>query len=213
MDKMIGDDTCVPKPDCWVCLCGFRSPPGWWWSNDMKIVRQDSPEPLGDGGRLWRQRLVGHDGLRYYRVGIHARAVTWQQRPNGRKETPSFLPTVKSVEHGANRLLLLFLNQCPPERRQPSAEGEGEGARSSVCPWTWNPGGQSEKFGFEAIQGGLDSKESACSAGDPGSIPGLGTSPGEGNGNPLRSILAWRIPWTEEPDGLQSMGLQRVERD
>ena len=27
------------------------------------------------------------------------------------------------------------------------------------------------------------------------------------------SILAWRIPWTEEPDGLQSMGSQRVERD
>ena len=34
--------------------------------------------------------------------------------------------------------------------------------------------------------------------GDPGSIPGLGRSPGEGNGNPL-NILAWRIPWTEEP--------------
>ena len=30
------------------------------------------------------------------------------------------------------------------------------------------------------------SKESACSAGDPGSIPGLGQSPGEGNGNPLQ---------------------------
>ena len=29
-------------------------------------------------------------------------------------------------------------------------------------------------------------KESACSVGDPGSIPGLGRSPGEGNGNPLR---------------------------
>ena len=27
------------------------------------------------------------------------------------------------------------------------------------------------------------------------------------------SILAWRIPWTEEPDGLQSMGLQRVRHD
>ena len=27
----------------------------------------------------------------------------------------------------------------------------------------------------------------------------------------LSSILAWRIPWTEEPGGLQSMGLQRVE--
>ena len=30
------------------------------------------------------------------------------------------------------------------------------------------------------------SKESACSAGDPGSIPGLGQSPGEGNGNPFQ---------------------------
>ena len=27
------------------------------------------------------------------------------------------------------------------------------------------------------------------------------------------SILAWRIPWTEGPDGLQSKGLQRVEHD
>ena len=55
-------------------------------------------------------------------------------------------------------------------------------------------------------------KESACSAGDPGSIPGLGRSPGEGNGNP-RGILAWEISWTEEPGGLQSMGSQRVGHD
>ena len=34
--------------------------------------------------------------------------------------------------------------------------------------------------------GGSDGKESACSAGDPSSIPGLGRSPGEGNGNPLQ---------------------------
>ena len=27
------------------------------------------------------------------------------------------------------------------------------------------------------------------------------------------SILAWRVPWTEEPDGLQSMGSQRVGHD
>ena len=43
--------------------------------------------------------------------------------------------------------------------------------------------------------------ESVCDAGDPGSIPGSGRSPGVGNGNPL-SILAWSIPWTEEPGGL-----------
>ena len=34
--------------------------------------------------------------------------------------------------------------------------------------------------------GGSDSKESSCSVGDPGSIPGLGRSAGEGNGNPLQ---------------------------
>ena len=34
--------------------------------------------------------------------------------------------------------------------------------------------------------GGSEVKASACSAGDPGSIPGLGRSPGEGNGNPLQ---------------------------
>ena len=84
-------------------------------------------------------------------------------------------------------------------------------------------------------------EESACNAGDQGSIPGLGRSPGEGIGYPLQysqaslvaqllknppamwetwvrslgwedplekgmathsSILAWRIPWTEEPGRL-----------
>ena len=34
--------------------------------------------------------------------------------------------------------------------------------------------------------GGSDSKESACKAGDPGSIPGSGRSPGDGNGYPLQ---------------------------
>ena len=34
--------------------------------------------------------------------------------------------------------------------------------------------------------GGSDSQESACNTGDPGSIPGLGRSPGEGNSNPLQ---------------------------
>ena len=49
-------------------------------------------------------------------------------------------------------------------------------------------------------------------AGDMGSIPGLGRSPGGRNGNPLR-ILAWKIPWGEEPGRLKSMGPQRVSCD
>ena len=42
-----------------------------------------------------------------------------------------------------------------------------------------------------------------------GSIPGLERSPGGGYGDSL-SILAWSIPWTEEPGGLQSTGLRSV---
>ena len=41
-------------------------------------------------------------------------------------------------------------------------------------------------------------KESACNPRDLGLIPELGRSPGEGNGT-HSSILAWKIPWTEEP--------------
>ena len=65
---------------------------------------------------------------------------------------------------------------------------------------------------FLGFPGGSDSKESTCNAGVLGSIPGLGRSPGGGHGNP-HSILAWRSPWTEEPGGLQSMGLQRVRHN
>ena len=39
---------------------------------------------------------------------------------------------------------------------------------------------------YIVFPGGSDSKESACNAGDLGSIPGSGTFPGEGNGNPLQ---------------------------
>ena len=41
------------------------------------------------------------------------------------------------------------------------------------------------------------------------SDPWVGKRPGGGHGHPL-SVLAWRIPRTEEPGGLQSLGLQRV---
>ena len=48
-------------------------------------------------------------------------------------------------------------------------------------------------MGFPGSSG---SKESACNAGDPGSVPVSGRSPGEENANPF-CILAWRIPWTD----------------
>ena len=60
--------------------------------------------------------------------------------------------------------------------------------------------------------GSVLKKNLPANAGEPGSIPESGRSPGEGNANHF-SILAWEIPWTEEPGGLQAMGSQRVGLD
>ena len=60
--------------------------------------------------------------------------------------------------------------------------------------------------------GSSEVKASACNAGDQGSIPGSGRSL-EKEMAPHSGILAWRVPWTEEPGRLQSMGSQRVGHD
>ena len=61
--------------------------------------------------------------------------------------------------------------------------------------------------------GGSDSKESACNAGETW-VRSLGwEDPLEKEMATRSSILAWKIPQTEEPGGLQSIGLQRVGHD
>ena len=52
-------------------------------------------------------------------------------------------------------------------------------------------------YGAKAFPDGSDSKEFVCSVGDPGSISGLGRSPGEGNGNLLFHI-AGLVYWIEQ---------------
>ena len=52
---------------------------------------------------------------------------------------------------------------------------------------------------------------SAENSRDTGSIPGSGRSPGGGNGNAIQ--YSWKIPWTQEPGGLQSIDSQRVGHD
>ena len=65
-------------------------------------------------------------------------------------------------------------------------------------------------------------KSPSINARDAGLIRGAGRSPGVGNDNFFSilfffflsfSILTWKILWTEEPGGLQSMGSQRVGHD
>ena len=64
-------------------------------------------------------------------------------------------------------------------------------------------------YGFLQWLGG---KESTCNEGNVSSIPGLKDPLEEGMATHSR-ILAWKIPWTEEPGMLQSMELQRVRHD
>ena len=58
-------------------------------------------------------------------------------------------------------------------------------------------------------------EESACNAGDiRGIVQSLGWEDSLEEGMATHSsILAWRIPWTERPGGLQSIGSQRVGHD
>ena len=60
--------------------------------------------------------------------------------------------------------------------------------RGNQAPWhRISLGGNSSLRGYYILfPGGSDGEESACNAGDLGSIPGSGRSPGEGNGNPLQ---------------------------
>ena len=65
---------------------------------------------------------------------------------------------------------------------------------------------------FRGFPGGSDDKGSACNAGD--WVKSLDwEDPLEKGMATHSSILAWEIPWTEEPDGLQSMGSQKVRHD
>ena len=67
-------------------------------------------------------------------------------------------------------------------------------------------------LGTKGFPGGSVVKNPPANARDTSSIPGSGRSLGGGNAT-HSSILAWKIPWIEEPGRLQSIGQQRVRHD
>ena len=114
---------------------------------------------------------------------LHTRATRW---------APEILPLAKGRLHAAYS----------------TGDGEQEGVQLDLelanGGMRWGNSVMPQIFIVSEIKGashGSGSKESACNAGDVSLIPGSGRSPGEGNGY-HSSILAWRIPWTEEPSGL-----------
>ena len=92
-------------------------------------------------------------------------------------------------------MICLLWEHIPPTWRKPFCS----------CLFVW----VSYWWGFP---GGSEVKVFACNVGDLGSIPGLGRSPGGGNGNPLQ-YSCLEIPWAEELDRVQSMGSGRVRHD
>ena len=68
---------------------------------------------------------------------------------------------------------------------------------------TWGNYGLNIDVYFTSSGSSAD-KESPCNVGDLGSITGLGRFPGEGTGT-HSTILAWKIPWAEEPGGLRGV--------
>ena len=113
-------------------------------------------------------------------------------------------------------------------------EGNGNPLQYSCLkiPWMEEPGGW-QSIGFQRVghdwsgwahrpwikvgpfstwdfPGGAVPKNTPANAGDPGLIPGLGRSPGGGNGNPLQ-YSCLKIPWTEEPGGLSPWGCKESD--
>ena len=63
----------------------------------------------------------------------------------------------------------------------------------------------------KCFPGSLNSKESACNAGDLDSIPGQGRSPGGGHGNPLQYSCLEKSAWIEEPGGYSPWGRKELD--
>ena len=160
------------------------------WYNTLKCVSHSvMPNSLQPHG-LWPLRLLCH--------GIFFRQESWSRLPC---PPPRCLPD-PGIKPRSPALQADSLQSEPP----------GSLPAKSKCIF-WRKAfyfvqtNIFKDFIYVHLPGGSGGKESAWSAEDPGSIHGSGTSLWEGHGNPL-SILAWRIPWTEEPGGLQLMGSQ-----
>ena len=81
----------------------------------------------------------------------------------------------------ANHLLKQGLDKTLDEYRHAMEEGIGESEKTQTLINL-----RTDKDNKQGFPGGSDDKESVCNSGDPGSIPGLGRSPGERNGYPLQ---------------------------
>ena len=175
------------RTDCkarraWLNISQAHRPPD---ANTWLIAK----EP--DAGKNWRQKKrVTEDEM----VGRHHQCNRYELRwtPKDGKGQGSLVCCSPWGQKESDMTWLAF--QSPIMKRTSFL---GVSSKSSLL-FTW---GQT-MVGFP---GGSDGKESACSVGDQGLIPELGR-PLEKEMETHSSILAWKIPWVEEPSRQQSMG-------
>ena len=113
------------------------------------------------------------------------------------------------LDHRRNGVLI-HTTRMSLENIMPSLKNQSQNTMSSTILFIFPEQGN-------LFPGGSEGQESACNAGDLGSIPESGRSTGEGNGNPLQSsclenpIDRGESPWTKKPGRLQSMGHKESE--
>ena len=101
-------------------------------------------------------------------------------------------------------------HSCSKPQHAMASQAWFPGKAEFTSPYTLHHNQEPLKLLLFISRESSDGKESACDAEDPGSIPGSRRSLGLATHS---SILAWEIPWTQEPGGLQSIGSQRVGHD
>ena len=175
-----------------------------FWCQKFKFINKTYSGPSGEDLILtWSVGPL--DSQRYSLLSWSHECIHWRNSETsscGKKKKASFLS--RSKRWGA-----LEEHKGRATQRQCFRQDDGrwEFQRTDLNLGSWHLVGPMTCF-----PGGSDGKESTCNVLDPGSIPGLGRSPG-GNTATHASIPAWSIPWREELGGLQSMGSQRVRHD
>ena len=109
----------------------------------------------------------------------------------------------KSEVQWSNQCEMYHLSYLLPGTSHQQIKGPKKSYIKDLCLTTFSPGSSNWWLSGE------ESTYNERDAGNTGLIPGSGRSPGEGMAT-HSGICAWKIPWIEEPGGLQSMGSQRV---